>query len=149
MIDAVFDTNTFLQAAASENGPSDECWKLVERRIVRIVITESILREIEDVLTRPRIRRRFPHLNVEYVERVLDTFRTFSDLLDEPEEVFSLSRDLDDSKFVNLAVSSNSSYIVTRDRDLLDLMHDPEFTLRFPVLKIVTPVGFLEIVRKA
>ena len=43
----------------------------------------------------------------------------------------------------------HADYIVTRDNDLLDLMKDSDFVSQFPALNIVTPVGFLEIVRAA
>ena len=61
--------------------------------------------------------------------------------------MFQLARDKDDAKFVDLAVTTGASYIVTRDRDLLDLRSDSAFSSQFPDLQIVTPVGFMEIVR--
>lgn len=149
MIEAVFDTNTFLQAATSVDGPSHRCWKFAEEQLVRIFVTEAIFAELEDVLTRPKVRRQFPQLTDQNVANMLTTFRTFCELVPEPEAVFQLSRDHDDAKFIDLAVSTGAPYLVTRDRDLLDLRDDSEFSSHFPGINIVTPVGFLEAVRTA
>lgn len=62
MINAVFDTNVFLQAAVSDAGPAFACWRLVEQGAVTVYLTESILLEVEDVLSGPKIKRRFPIL---------------------------------------------------------------------------------------
>lgn len=149
MIEAVFDTNVFLQAAANENGPSHLCWKFVEERKVLVFITESILAEIEDVLTRPKVQRQLPRLTSEHVSEMISAFRTYCPVVTEPEAAFQYWRDKDDAKFIDLADAMEASHIVTRDRDLLDLMDDSEFCTKFSELKIVTPVGFLEVVRKA
>ena len=51
-------------------------------------------------------------------------------------------------KYINLAVEVGANYIVSRDRDLLDLMTGyseecKEFRRRFRPLKIVEPISFL------
>lgn len=147
MIEAVFDTNIFLQAATSKTGPANACWKFAEERKIRIFATEATLAELEDVLSRSRLLRQFPQLTDEHFENILTAFRTYCLLVAEPPAVFHLGRDKDDAKFVDLAAVMKASYIVTRDRDLLDLREDSQFSSQFPELNIVTPVGFLEIVR--
>jgi predicted nucleic acid-binding protein len=63
---------------------------------------------------------------------------------------FSLPRDPKDAPYVDLAVASNAGYLVSRDKDLLELMQDEAFRRRFPNLKILEPVSFLrEIARLA
>ncbi len=147
MIDVVFDTNTFLQAAAAINGPAHACWRFAEERQVRVFVTEVILREIEDVLTRPKVRERLRILTDEHVADILNAFRAYCSLVAEPPATFQLPRDQDDAKFIDLAIAVGARYIVTRDRDLLDLDGDLGFSTRFPGLEIITPVGFLEVVR--
>ena len=41
--------------------------------------------------------------------------------------IFSLSRDPDDAIYVNVALTAQSPFLVSRDKDLLDLMKDDEF----------------------
>jgi predicted nucleic acid-binding protein len=57
--------------------------------------------------------------------------------------VFSCPRDPDDEPYVNLAVAAGARYLVTRDKDLLDLMEDADFRRRFATLAILDPAAFL------
>jgi predicted nucleic acid-binding protein len=63
-------------------------------------------------------------------------------------DVFMYERDPDDAHYVNAAITANARLIVSRDRDLLDLMDParPEgqtFQTRFPALRIIDPVALL------
>ena len=58
--------------------------------------------------------------------------------------MFTLDRDPKDEIYVNLAIEAGASYLVSRDKDLLDLMNDPDFRSRFPGLTILDPVAFLK-----
>ena len=62
---------------------------------------------------------------------------------------FELPRDPEDEPYLNAAIESGAQFLVTRDRDLLDLMNldtkqGRDFQFRFPQLKILNPVEFLE-----
>jgi predicted nucleic acid-binding protein len=55
--------------------------------------------------------------------------------------------------YINLAVEVEADYIVSRDKDLLDLMNDytdeaKEFRQRFRPLKVIEPLEFLKEMRK-
>ena len=60
-------------------------------------------------------------------------------------------RDLKDSKYINLAIEAAAPYLVSDDKDLLDLM-DPasvagqDFRSRYPSVHVVSPSTFLSIV---
>ena len=61
---------------------------------------------------------------------------------------FSYQRDVDDEPYINLAVAANADYLVSRDKDLLDLMTSyadecKDFRRRFRPLKVIDPVEFL------
>lgn len=62
--------------------------------------------------------------------------------------VESLERDPKDEPYLNLAIATKAEYLVTRDRDLLDLMHDSSFQQRYPDLRILDPVEFLNEIRR-
>jgi predicted nucleic acid-binding protein len=49
--------------------------------------------------------------------------------------------------YLNLAVATNSGYLVSWDKDLRELMQEGSFTARFPDLQVVDPVTFLHAVR--
>ena len=64
-------------------------------------------------------------------------------------QVFTYERDPRDEKYINLAIASNAHYLVSRDKDLLDLRKEdlPEgqgFRAQFPSLQILDPVDFLK-----
>jgi len=61
--------------------------------------------------------------------------------------VYSLPRDLDDEPYLNLALAADADYLVTWDKDLLDLMQDTTFRAQYPRLTILNPVALLQILR--
>ncbi|MGD9561679.1 MAG: putative toxin-antitoxin system toxin component, PIN family [Pyrinomonadaceae bacterium] len=147
MISAVFDTNIFFQGILVESGPAGECIKLLDEGRVQIYLTRQTVHEIEDVIARPALVKKYPVLTTDRARIVLRSLASKAIFIAEVPDIFRLDRDVDDEILVNLAVVAGASYLVTRDRDLLDLMDDLEFRNRFPNLNIVTPVGFLEKVR--
>ena len=66
---------------------------------------------------------------------------------------FEYSRDPKDEKYINAAVEANADFIVSRDKDLLDLMtaftdEAKHFSRRYRPLKVVGPIEFLRIIRE-
>ena len=62
---------------------------------------------------------------------------------------FEFPRDPDDEPYLNLAIAAGDEFLVTRDRDILDLMdgntkEGRDFQSRFPRLTILNPVEFLK-----
>jgi putative PIN family toxin of toxin-antitoxin system len=144
----VFDCMVFLQGAARVAGPSAACLKLVEDNRVELFLSARILSEVQDVLTRPKLQRKFPILTPEYVDTLLQALiRKATIFLDVPQQ-FAYERDPKDEPYINLALASGSTYLVSRDKDLLDLMSNQQFRTRFPELTILDPVAFLQISRE-
>jgi uncharacterized protein len=153
IIRAVFDCNTFLQAALNEESPAGKCYRFVEEGIVKLFVSRDVLAEIEDVINRPQIRERFETLTDERIEDFLKSISELAVIVENAPEVFSLPRDIDDEIYINLAVETEADYIVTRDKDLIDLMsgyeiESKQFRQRFRPLKIVQPLEFLRIVEE-
>ena len=48
-----------------------------------------------------------------------------------------------DAPYVNLALATRATFLVSRDKDLLDLMKDAGFRERYPALVILDPAEFL------
>lgn len=145
---AVYDCNTVLQGAARATGPAAACLQLVEAERVRLCLSPEVRAELRDVLLRPKLRRKFPVLTPEWVETVLGRLEERAELFSEVPRVVELPRDPEDEPYLNLAIAAGARYLVTRDRDLLDLMDRsrPEgeaFRARFPDLLILDPVSFL------
>ena len=140
----VFDTGVVLQAALSSTGPASRALWLLDSGAVEAVVSPRLRSEYEDVLLRPAIRARYPRLTGEMVEAALARFDALALLVPNPPARVRLARDPDDEPLLNLAVELRADYIVTRDRDLLDLAAaDAAFGARFPFLRIVDPVAFV------
>ncbi len=147
---AVFDCMIYLQAAINEKSPAAEIFRQVESGNVLLFISNEILEEIRDVLTRPKVLFKYPHLTVESVEIFLNRVLSKAKLINKTPKHFQYSRDPKDEKYINLAVAARAHYVVSRDNDLLDLMTDfdaesKKFRQKFRWLKVVAPVEFLRI----
>jgi putative PIN family toxin of toxin-antitoxin system len=144
----VFDCNVFLQALVSPNGPAGRCKKLVDRGEVELFISEDVLAEISEVLSRPRTRKLAPALTIEVIEAFIADIRLKSIYLRNVPEEYHFKRDPKDERYINLAIVAGAKFIVSRDNDLLDLMKANsetarEFQRRFPLLKVINPTDLL------
>jgi uncharacterized protein len=132
----VFDCNVLLQAAAREKGVAAKCLNLAESGRVQLVVSRAVLTEVEDVLNRPEIRAHFPDLSDEIVGAFLKRLQKLSVLVRRVSKKFSYPRDEDDEPYINLAIAAKANFIISHDRNLLDLMtghtkEDKEFRQRF------------------
>lgn len=145
----VFDCNILLQAVARKTGPAAACLRLAEEGFVHLRLSEEILTELWEVLKRPTIRSRYPELTDEIVEDFLKGLRSTAEITSDVPKRFSYPRDSDDEPYLNLAIEADADCLVTRDRDLLDLMTGhtdecKEFRRRFRALKVIGPIEFLK-----
>lgn len=105
--------------------------------------------EIEDVLNRYEIRNHFQTLTNEIVGAFLLRLRKNSQIIHPVPKKFTYPRDPDDESYVNLAVEAEAEYLVSRDKDLPDLMTDytieaKQFRQKFRFLRVVEPLEFLK-----
>jgi putative PIN family toxin of toxin-antitoxin system len=146
----VFDCNVLLQAAAREKSIAAKCLNFVESGLIQLFVSREVLVEVEDVLNRPEIRGHFPDLSDEIVGAFLKRLQNLSVLVRLVPKKFSYPRDEDDEPYINLAVAADAAFIISRDRDLLDLMTGhtdecKEFRQRFRSLRVVEPAEFLKL----
>jgi putative PIN family toxin of toxin-antitoxin system len=144
----VFDCNVLLQAAARERSVAAKCLNLAEIGLIRPYVSREVLAEAEDVLNRPEVRAHFPELSDEIVGAFLKRLQKISVLVRSVPKRFSYPRDEDDEPYINLAVAAGADFIISRDKDLLDLMTGhaddcKEFRQRFRPLRVIEPGEFL------
>ncbi|HET6383730.1 MAG TPA: putative toxin-antitoxin system toxin component, PIN family [Armatimonadota bacterium] len=147
---AVYDCMVFVQAAFRGYGPAAACLEAAADGRVRLFASDTVLAEVEDVLSRPAVRRRRRHLTADFVSAFLQRLRSIAVVIERAPERFSYARDPDDEPYLNLAVEVGAEYLVSRDNDLLDLQKPdskPGGDLRqlLPRLAILDPVEFLRI----
>ncbi|HZW34125.1 MAG TPA: putative toxin-antitoxin system toxin component, PIN family [Isosphaeraceae bacterium] len=146
---AVFDCMVFVQALANAKGPACACYELVRSGRLVLCVSPEILAEAADVLSRPKVRRKLPGLTDEAVEAFLRDVHARAAMLSEVPEAYRLERDPKDERYLNLAIASVASYLVSWDRDLLDLMNDEGFRQQFPWLTILEPPALLRLFSQA
>lgn len=131
------------------NNAAHKCLELVDAGVVQLCLSPDVISEIEDVLNRPELLRKFPLLKSEDSQTLLRTARNKALLMTDVPKVFPLPRDPDDEPYTDLAVAANAAFLVTwNERHLTYLMRQdtPEgidFCRRFPNVKIVDPPTFL------
>lgn len=108
---------TVLFSAVIQAGPS---YRIVSSWLdaadLDVVICPAVPAEVEEVLGRPRLRKRIePEL-----AQLLATVRRIATLVDDPVSIVAATRDPDDDYLVGLARQHQADYIVTGDKDLLE-----------------------------
>jgi putative PIN family toxin of toxin-antitoxin system len=126
---------------------------VLDRGAAELCLSAEVLAEARDVLSRPRMRGSFPALTDEAAGAFLQKAERKAAVVAPVAQVFTYARDPKDEKYVNLAVAAGARYLVTWDKDLLDLMDEnrPEgkdFRQRFPGLLILNPPAFLHELRQ-
>lgn len=149
----VYDCVVFLQGLIKETGPGADCLQLFEDGRIELFMSEAVLNEIGDVLTRPELQHRLPLLTQERAERLLGGLKEKATFLESVPAEFSYDRDPKDEMYINLALAAGPAYLVSRDNDPLDLMKETDtgkdFRQRFPSVTILDPVAFLREVEKS
>jgi uncharacterized protein len=145
----VFDCMIYLQATISEYGAAAELLRLIDKNELSLFVSGEILDEVRDVLSRSKIRERNPNLTDQRVDALISRISEKATLINDISFHFNYARDPKDEKYINLAVEVEAHYIVSRDKDLLDLMSGyndecKDFRRRFRPLKIVEPVELIK-----
>lgn len=113
---AVIDTNIWVSAILNPHGFPARIRKYFEHGTFQVIVSESILEEIADVLNRPRIK-------VKYGIRDSDIHELLILIEERSEHVILLGnvnicRDKDDNAIIETAITGMAEYLVTRDDDI-------------------------------
>lgn len=135
------DTNILYQALMSKTGASYFILQQVRNRKIQIVLSVPVFFEYQDVLTRDKSLKDF-ELKLNDVEK----FLRFIAYIGKTFEIYFLLRpnlkDEKDNKIVELAVTSQSDYLITSNiRDFKNA------ELKFDELKVITPSEFVKMWR--
>jgi putative PIN family toxin of toxin-antitoxin system len=116
VIRAVLDTNIWVSSLLNPFGLPAQLRKSFEEGAFRTIISEPMLVELADVLSRPRIKDKYGITEREIQELLI--------LIEERSEHAILSgdihicRDKDDNFVIETAIKGGAEYIVTRDDDM-------------------------------
>lgn len=131
----VIGTNVLISAALCARTPS----ALITHWVLqhgRLLFSQETFAELETRLWRPKFDR---YLTIEHRKALLHDFSAVADWVqpgDDPATRERLSRDPDDDKFIHTALAGGADWLVSGDRDLLELP-------AMDGLRILSPVDVL------
>jgi len=98
-----------------------------------LVFSQELLDEFLEVVNRPKLK---PFFSETVVVELLETIEEFADFVNVRSEI-KLCRDPKDNFLLSLSLDGNADYLLTGDKDLLDLV-------KFEKTKITTITDFLQ-----
>lgn len=114
-IKVIFDTNIWISFLIGKQLSSLKNY--ISAGQIQIVITSQLLKEIENVTDRVHLRKYFPK---ESVFELIDLLQAIA-INVEAKQKHTLERDIKDSFLLDLIDTSKADYLVTGDKDLLEL----------------------------
>ncbi|MEA2734710.1 MAG: uncharacterized protein QOE14_1161 [Humisphaera sp.] len=141
----VYDCNIYVQALINSAGPAGRCVDEAIDGAVALFVSPFVLAEIRE--SHVKIPSKYG-VTAGQTAALADGIAKIATLVAVVPAEFVYTRDPDDAHYVNVALAANARLVISRDRDLLDLM-DParqegrDFQTRFPQLRILEPVQFL------
>ena len=132
----VIDTNVLVSTVLGSGTPH-HVYSRWRDQLFEVVISWPLFSELGGVLERGHIRGH-PGWSSSRAEEVLGNLRDNAMWVDPDQQITRITTDPDDNRVLEAAVEGATNYIVSGDRDLLDLVeHDG--------ISIVTPAQFLAI----
>ena len=127
----IIDTNLWVSFIISNKRNLLDPFLLNEE--VRLLFSEELIKEIQETITKPRLKKYF---KTNALEEMLSKFEPFIDLI-EVESSVTVCRDPKDNFLLALAKDGKADYLLTGDKDLLDL-------IKFGKTKIKTITEFID-----
>lgn len=131
LIKVVLDTNVLVSAIAI-GGKPQRIVKMLLKEEIKGVTSAVLLSELQEVLN-----KKFPLRESDFKLTVSNIEELFEKV--HPKKTLRVVRDDDDNRVLEAAVEGKCDYIVTGDRDLLDLK-------KYKKIKIVKPAEFLKLI---
>jgi putative PIN family toxin of toxin-antitoxin system len=117
----VIDTNVLVRTTFQKRSPiSLRIYHAIAAQECILVTSPEILAEVRDVISRDYIIE-YTHMTPEMRGRYINTLIAVSIFTPGTKPLTKTSRDAKDNRFLIAASEVNADYIVTSDRDLLDL----------------------------
>src|SRR5205807_3697422 len=102
--------------------PAAALLRLLDKDALSLFVSDDVLEEVREVLFRPKIRQINLEITDERVDALLNRVLEKAIVVNDVQQHFIYSRDPKDEKYINLAIEAEVNYLVSRDKDLLDLM---------------------------
>lgn len=132
------DTNVLVSAFISRQGkPAHILEVILALNEITLVVSEVILAEVEEVLRRQEVVRRF-HYSASDVSEFVEGLRKVSEVIEIRSKFSTIKDDPDDNLVLSTAYDGKAEYLVSGDRHITGLRE-------FRGIKIVNPSQFTDI----
>jgi len=127
----IIDTNLWISFLLTNDFSNLD--EIIFSRQGTLVFSQELLDEFLEVARRPKFRRFFSISDIEVMLETIDEFADFEIVQNQVE----ICRDPKDNFLLSLSVDGNADFLLTGDKDLLDL-------IKFGSTKITTISDFLQ-----
>jgi len=127
LLKLVLDTNTIISAFFWE-GNEAELFRKIEQGKANLYITIEILREVEEVIKRPKFNEVMKKAGLT-PDQIMQKIVSISHLVIAPKLNIKICRDEKDNKFLECAESAKADYLISGDEDLLSLKEYKEIPI--------------------
>jgi putative PIN family toxin of toxin-antitoxin system len=136
MKQAVIDTNVLIRALINPLGAVAPVVVRLREGKYLLIYSEWLLNEFKEKIVEPQIKVKYK-LTDQAINDLLKLIERVGQKVN-PTCTIKVCRDADDNHVIEAAIEGDADYIVTYDRDLLDLKS-------FESVRMITPREFLEI----
>ena len=119
LLKLVLDTNTIISAFFWE-GNEAELFRKIEQGKARLYVTKDILKEVEEVIKRPKFNEVMRKADVT-PDQIMQKIVSLSYLVIAPKLNIKVCRDEKDNKFLECAERVKADFLISGDDDLLSL----------------------------
>ncbi len=131
----IIDTNLWISFIISHK--QDQLDTLLFDEKARLLFSTELIDEIQQTIIKPKLKKYF---GINAFQAMFSTFEPFIDLI-EVEITITVCRDPKDNFLLALAKDGKADYLLTGDKDLLDLK-------KFGKTKIITIADFFKTIKK-
>ena len=131
----IIDTNLWVSFIISNKQNLLDTFLFYEQ--ARLLFSVELIAEIKQTITKPRLQKYF---STNALEEMLSTFEPFIDFI-EVESIVTICRNPNDNFLLTLAKDGKADYLLTGDKDLLELK-------KFGKTRVKTITSFINDMKK-
>ena len=111
----VLDANIYISAFFWGGNPRAVLERVIKKQD-ELLVTEEILDEIKNVLTRPKF-----HTGINEIDFFIKSIEEIGNKIDAKSKIKNGSRDKTDNKYIECAIAGKADYIISGDSHLLEM----------------------------
>lgn len=135
-MNVVLDTNIYISMCLSYGDDIEYILNVWKEQKIKVFLTSETFLELQNALEYEHLQKYINEEKKEIIFHIILTKGVFVDVVSD----YKVCRDIKDDIFINLAVDTMSNFIVTGDKDLLDL-------ISFKGVKILNPGDFYDMTK--